>query len=62
MTCSVKFSAYANSRTDKRLISLLEYEIHSQYQAEECSQVIPFQLHLERNHGEMVNTASVITS
>ena len=51
-TCSVKFSAYANSRTDKRLISLLEYEIYSQYQAEKCSQVVPFQLHLERNHGE----------
>lgn len=51
-TCSVKSSAYANSRTDKRLISLLEYEIHSQYQAEKCSQVVPFQLHLERNHGE----------
>ena len=52
MTCSVKSSAYANSRTDKRLISLLEYEIHSQYQAEKCSQMVPFQLHLERNHGE----------
>lgn len=52
MTCSVKSSAYANSRTDECLISFLEYEIHSQYQAEKCSQVVPFQLHLERNHGE----------
>ena len=52
MTCSVKSSAYANSRTDKRLISIIEYEINNQYQAEICSQVVPFQLHLERNYGE----------
>ena len=52
MTCSVKSSAYANSRTDECLISFLEYEIYSQYQAEKCSQVVPFQLHLECNHGE----------